>query len=406
MTVNNAKVVLDKDFSSSATSITLPTWAGQIFWSSFPQIATYEYFDLNWNVINREILKITARSWDTLTIQRAVEKCPISDFVYTQTQTAVELKKGWIIETRITAEMIDWKASLSGATFTGKVNLVWNNDVLDLKWDLYSYIEWKKLDWTSRWYTWFYTDWTMFFKNSNNIWYFIKDWKITHTWFLWAQKIVDTSDESLMMAYDTSWSYEKHFFRNYKWTLYHYLTSAKYWSWNNIISYKNDLVNFWKVPVSFWINNEFLTTQQKIIGWSVLDNIWLTEWGDWWVVYTRLWRLQNNKMFMKTANFDWLDFDFKWKYNFTDWLKIEKSYNLPEWTDLNTITTWWFYDVLNAVNKPANWYAWGYVQIQRWSWWNNHLVQTYYDVWWADLRVFKRNLVAWSWKAWKEFTLT
>jgi len=105
---NNASIILNNEipYWILETEIVLPAWAGELFWDEFPYKLTYEFSDIEKNIIEREIIRVTNRNTDTLTIQRAVEKCPISDSTFIQTQNPVEIKKGWILEGRLTAEEI------------------------------------------------------------------------------------------------------------------------------------------------------------------------------------------------------------------------------------------------------------------------------------------------------------
>jgi len=52
-------------------------------------------------------MKVNSRSGDTLSVTRKAEKCPISDYTFSQTQTAVEIIAGGVIHNRMTAEWID-----------------------------------------------------------------------------------------------------------------------------------------------------------------------------------------------------------------------------------------------------------------------------------------------------------
>lgn len=101
---NNAKAILTNTtpYSTTATQITLPSGKGALFGDSFPYTVTYEFSDPNGVVLEREVMNVTNRSWDTLTVQRAYEYCPKSDTSNTQVKQAVQLKKWGIIEMRIT----------------------------------------------------------------------------------------------------------------------------------------------------------------------------------------------------------------------------------------------------------------------------------------------------------------
>lgn len=73
--INNLSSELYTSISSSATSVQLNAWQWERRWNEFPIIATLENFDSNWKVAKREIVIITARTWDVLTIQRKAFQC-------------------------------------------------------------------------------------------------------------------------------------------------------------------------------------------------------------------------------------------------------------------------------------------------------------------------------------------
>lgn len=74
-TANNVVSFLTSALSSSWLSMIVNDW--WIFPSSFPYLITIEQ-KTNWQTTVREIVKATAKAWNTITIERAVESC-ISD---------------------------------------------------------------------------------------------------------------------------------------------------------------------------------------------------------------------------------------------------------------------------------------------------------------------------------------
>ena len=74
-TANNVESFLTSAISWTSSTIIVNDWG--IFPSSFPYLLTIE--QQNWGkTIVREIVKATAKNWNTITIERAVESC-ISD---------------------------------------------------------------------------------------------------------------------------------------------------------------------------------------------------------------------------------------------------------------------------------------------------------------------------------------
>ena len=105
---NNAYGVLLLSITASDTSITLQTGEG----ASFPSLSSGEYFyatliDVSQNL---EIVKVTARTGDVLTVVRGQEGTTARVYVV-----------GDRIEQRITAALLNEKANKAGETFTGMV---------------------------------------------------------------------------------------------------------------------------------------------------------------------------------------------------------------------------------------------------------------------------------------------
>lgn len=73
---------------ASGTSWILKTGQGWLFPSTFPFKLKAEKYDSSGNVIKREFVKCTARTWDTLTVVRSHEACPADYLATTQTTTA------------------------------------------------------------------------------------------------------------------------------------------------------------------------------------------------------------------------------------------------------------------------------------------------------------------------------
>lgn len=76
-TENNSFSYLAIALSSDSTTLQVNDW--DIFPTSWPFILTIEHYDDDWNVVKREIVKATARDWNTLTIERAFEECVSDD---------------------------------------------------------------------------------------------------------------------------------------------------------------------------------------------------------------------------------------------------------------------------------------------------------------------------------------
>ena len=75
---NNVFSTLYAPISALATTIQVESWQWTRWWTSFPMLATLEHID-SWKVLKREIVEITAISWDVLTVVRGFAPCPASD---------------------------------------------------------------------------------------------------------------------------------------------------------------------------------------------------------------------------------------------------------------------------------------------------------------------------------------
>lgn len=85
-TANNITSSLVSSISWSTTTIIVNDW--NIFPSTFPYILTIEQ-KLNEQTVVREIVKVTARTWNTMTVVRAVESCVSDDTASPKTLTQV-----------------------------------------------------------------------------------------------------------------------------------------------------------------------------------------------------------------------------------------------------------------------------------------------------------------------------
>lgn len=85
-TANNVVSYLLSAISSDSTTIIVND--GGIFPSSFPYMLTVEQ-QLNWQTVVREIMKATARSWNSISVERAVEYCIEDDTARPKTMNKI-----------------------------------------------------------------------------------------------------------------------------------------------------------------------------------------------------------------------------------------------------------------------------------------------------------------------------
>jgi len=104
---NNVKSELYTPISSLATSIQVASWQWERRWNTFPMLATLENIDNNGVVQKREIVKITARNGDILTVVRKFAPCLANDNANTQWLTSFSFNAGDIISNYIAKEYLD-----------------------------------------------------------------------------------------------------------------------------------------------------------------------------------------------------------------------------------------------------------------------------------------------------------
>lgn len=119
---NNAQVQLQAGISASATSVILQSGQGSLLPTAFPFWVKIEQYDTainNYRVLKRELVLVTNRSADTLTVTRSAGNCPASYNATTQTNTAFSFNAGDTLTQTLTAEDInDIKDTLATALQT------------------------------------------------------------------------------------------------------------------------------------------------------------------------------------------------------------------------------------------------------------------------------------------------
>lgn len=128
-TANNIVSYLVSAISSSSTSIIVND--GNIFPSSFPYLLTIEQ-QLNGETVTREIVKVTAKSGSTLTVERAVESCISDDTANPKTysQIAHSFDANAIVSLEMTAGTL--QDAQNGITDNANAVADANQDITDL----------------------------------------------------------------------------------------------------------------------------------------------------------------------------------------------------------------------------------------------------------------------------------
>ncbi len=216
---NNVSSELYAPISSLATTIQVKSWQWARWWTDFPVLWTIEHIE-DWKVKKREIIRITARSWDYLTVVRWVAPCPPDDDSNWQWITTFSFDSDDIIHLYITKEHFDQiKLALD--------DLMDNwNDRLYTTWTWWlniSVTEWNARVWTAEiyfaWWTATLTD------NATNYVMLTGAWQIT----------IDTTgrntDFAKLALITTSW-----------------------WEITNIVRWKMDTVG-WVMSSKAWFRN-------------------------------------------------------------------------------------------------------------------------------------------------------
>lgn len=130
-TANNIVSYLVSAISSSSTSIIVNDW--NIFPSTFPYLLTIEQ-QLNGETVTREIVKVTDKTWSTLTVERAVESCISDDTANPKTysQIAHSFDANAVVSLEMTAGTL--QDAQNGITDNASNIASANQDITDLIW--------------------------------------------------------------------------------------------------------------------------------------------------------------------------------------------------------------------------------------------------------------------------------
>lgn len=160
---NNAVGNLNANIGTWTSSLVLQTNQWWLFPSVFPFLATIVQYatpaDPTTAVVKREIVKVTNRSGDTLTVTRAFEACPASDTATTQTTTAQSFDSWDFVYLWITALTIDDIQDELDRLETDKLDAswelrtwLWNWKVIYTNW---SWVEVELAVWAAWTFLWF-----------------------------------------------------------------------------------------------------------------------------------------------------------------------------------------------------------------------------------------------------------
>jgi len=293
---------------------------------------------------------------------------------------------------------------------------------------------------SSDWWMWLMTNdierLTVWFTGNVLIWTTISSWaklevawtmKVTWTWYFWDKLTIEKSDRPWLIIN----------------------ASGVWWSTRGDISFQSEWAHQWVLQTDvtnagnksiFFYNtaHRFLIQEDgNVVIWSTswsakLNVIWNSSasfitglWNE-----TTAWKLKiawtwwaDDKIYMQFWNaaetWSASELLITWQYwvdiplisieaittNIGWWLIVQNA-QYSTVTDLDNLTTGWFYNLNWPTNKPATSTTWGYVEvIQHYNWstavdWN-YVMQRWTDVtnnaWWSWLRI----KAVWIWGAWR-----
>lgn len=330
---NNVHATLSTAVSSVATTIQLTSWQWSRFWTTFPQIATLESFDENWKVIKREIVKITWRSGDNLTVVRAFAPCPSNDDANSQSQNAISFNPDDQISLYIPKEIFDKIADSLNDIYDN-----WTNNLRteNVSWLVVEVNAWPVLVWSS-YYD--FAGWTITLTdNATNYLEIDENWNLANNTTDWNEEntklaIITTSGGSVTNIKDrrlwTVWW-------KIGWLNIHELTEKENINPDDefVIADSENIFQNKKVKAKniLWYQDAICSDWINIGDVvSVFDNSFNPTWNiDVWKT--------NNKIWIEIY-WNWIQSDtlylFLWNaWNWQDlWIRIETDDNwLPSWT--------------------------------------------------------------------------
>lgn len=373
---NNVHATLSTALSSIATTIQLTTGQWARFWTEFPQIATLESFDWDWKVVKREIVQITARNDDDLTVVRAFAPCPANDDANSQSQSSVSFSADDQISLYIPKEIFDKIAK--------SLNDIYDNWTNKLRTELVSWLQvevnpWSVLVW-SAYYD--FAGWTITLTdNATNYLEIDEDWNI-------ANNTSGRNDENAKLAIITTAGGSVTNIQDWRlWTVgwkiggvnIHDLTEKTILSPNDefIIADSENIFNNKKVKLSNILPASIVrsvTLGEAVTAWDWKGACYF--WTDW-------------KVYL--SNVAW--------HNYCDWIVID-SWNAGD--TVRMIISWFVPCTLNWTSQTVNlaytswttdtWYG-DFVSV---SW----ATQTSYS-WTPGLRIAIDNTNAWFVPVWR-----
>ena len=361
--------------------------------SEAPFLATIRKINSSELTILREIVQVTAVSWNFFTIERAYWICPIWDLSQTQVQTPYDFDKWDIIELNVPAELIqqmqdEIQAKVSQSEYSQEkqafgASSTWNDDYEStISW-ITSYVNWQtfkiqadvantwastlninslwainieKLDW------WFIPliDWDIavnqiFWATYNTNWwspvfqFSVDPWTAVSAWtdINWlAEKTTPIWDDEAII-YDSAWLV------NVKTKIRSILDIEQKYIWE--ITFTNDWWNSYKsLAVTWWVNKLYKCVYNIACN-PALSSSWvfsmrLNSKSSWYSFYTKDWTLSSLTTIDISSNNSWN----WWGQIFINWnsgvvWKLTYSQN---WGWAANDMTWW--QIVETINTNLN----------------------------------------------------
>lgn len=417
---NNVFAELVAPISSLATTIQLKDWQWARWWDEFPIVATLESIDWNWKVQKREIVKITARSWDYLTVVRWYAPCPSNDDSNTQWTTTFSFWADDTINLYITKEHFD--------ELDKSINDIYDNWVNKLRTEVVSWLQIKVNAWPVLVWSWYYDFawWTLTL--TDNATNYIE---IDQDWLLVSNTTSRWDENTKISKVTTSWWAVTNIEDWRLWTVWWRMT------WLNIhdLPEKEYIKNEDEIVVA---DSENIYNNKKV-KYSVLND-WQVFWtgSDWDLVVdtsTCLANWQPAICFIeaKTRNFRnlticsgsrlafcwlwnpviriswclcnlWIIDTYNWQQALRDCFRalnfwVLKNAIWVSWCAITQRSAWWVPNGNSGRAGTCIWSRWwsGWAAWQNWGAWSQYTMcgyTVYWGAWWAGATC------AWWWGWW------
>lgn len=406
---NNAYWNLLGTLTAWATTMTIKDSRWGLFPSVYPYQLTLEKL-VSWIVTKREIVNVTNRVWDTFTITRAYESCPLSDSSTTQQQIAQSFDDGDLVQMRLTAWKVNtietnitnlWTTKLDKSTYNAEKiayasSSWWTDDYVVTIPDITAYTDWQTFKIKADvWNTWTATLnvnwlWAKTLKKLNTTFTDLATWDLIATQIFFAtynsssggffQFSVDpaqviipdvASTKSTFVAWENITSGDA--IRNWIWYIDNLenVTQLNWWSYLDlwVLTTTQKLWQTFKLLSSNILNS---IKVQLYKMWSPTDNIQCNIYSSAW--WTLLGTATNTISWTTMVTSAWTDYTFNFNHlnlvvNTTYFIEISRTWALNN--------TNYYRLVQSTSNSYANWTPYYY-----WGTWDTVTNDFYFSIFW------------------------